>query len=520
MTNMPKYFVYIRKSSETEDKQVLSLESQQKELDNFIKSEKLEIAERIEGESKSAKQPGRPIFNEMIRRIEKGEADGIVTWHPDRLARNSVDGGQIIHLLDTGKLNALKFPTHRFENDSQGKFMLNLIFGQSKYYVDSLSENVKRGNKTKLEKGGLPGVAPTGYLNERENHTIIPDPERFDMVRRMWSLLLSGTRSVPEIMEIANEEWGFRSRKTKRMGGKKLCHSLIYRIFTSPFYCGIIRRDGETYKGAHKPMITVDEFETVQKMLGRDELKRPKRHKFTYTGIMRCGECGCMVTAEKKTKPSGRQYVYYHCTRRKPGHKCSQRSIRIEELEKQIEKIINEISIPDDLRKWAVDYLKWFNGNEVKDRETIYKAQQKAYNGAQKKLDELVEMRFNNLLNDKEYGDWKAKIIKEQTILKEKMTDTEHRTSRWLELSEKAFLFANRAKIWFRDGNMDTKRNILKSLGSNFVLKDGKLHIQLQKPYLMISKKGKNLVWLAIVDDVRTFFVGFKGSFPIPTRPS
>ena len=81
----------------------------------------------------------------MLERIEAGEAEGILAWHPDRLARNSVDGGRIIYLLDTGKIKTLKFPTFRFESDPQGKFMLNIMFGQSKYYVDSLSENTKRG---------------------------------------------------------------------------------------------------------------------------------------------------------------------------------------------------------------------------------------------------------------------------------------------------------------------------------------------------------------------------------------
>ena len=92
-----------------------------------------------------------------------------MAWHPDRLARNALDGGQIIHLLDKGKLADLRFPTYTFENTSQGKFMLAIMFGQSKYYVDSLIENVRRGNRTKREKGWLPGLAPTGYLNTREH---------------------------------------------------------------------------------------------------------------------------------------------------------------------------------------------------------------------------------------------------------------------------------------------------------------------------------------------------------------
>src|SRR3989338_6313486 len=78
----------------------------------------------------------------MLKRIEQGEATGIVSWHPDRLARNSVDGGQIVYFLDTGKLASMKFPSHWFENTPQGKFSLSMAFVQSKYYVDSLSENI------------------------------------------------------------------------------------------------------------------------------------------------------------------------------------------------------------------------------------------------------------------------------------------------------------------------------------------------------------------------------------------
>jgi len=141
----------------------LSIEAQVAELQEFAKRENLYITEFVT-ESKSAKVPGREIFNQVLRRIEKGEISGIVSWHPDRLARNSIDGGKIIYLLDTGKLKDLKFPTHWFDNTPQGKFMLNIAFGQSKYYVDNLSENVKRGQRQKIRNGVWPKKAPLGYL--------------------------------------------------------------------------------------------------------------------------------------------------------------------------------------------------------------------------------------------------------------------------------------------------------------------------------------------------------------------
>ena len=111
---MTKYFLYARKSTDEPDRQILSIEAQITELKEFAERENLEIVETFI-ESQTAKIPGRPIFNEMIKRIEFGEAKGILAWHPDRLARNSIDGGQIIYLIDTGKITALKFPTFWFD---------------------------------------------------------------------------------------------------------------------------------------------------------------------------------------------------------------------------------------------------------------------------------------------------------------------------------------------------------------------------------------------------------------------
>jgi len=133
-----------------------------------------------------------------------------------------VDAGHLIYLSDKGVLKDLKFATFSFENSSQGKLMLGMLLGFSKYYVDSLSENVKRGNRTKLEKGWRPNMAPTGYLNDRETKTIIPDPERFNRVREMWRLMLSGAYTAREIWQKANTEWGFVTPRFRRRAAAPL----------------------------------------------------------------------------------------------------------------------------------------------------------------------------------------------------------------------------------------------------------------------------------------------------------
>ena len=187
-----KFFLYARKSTDETDRQVLSIEAQLTEVREYAEKEDLTIVKEFV-EKQSAKKPGRSVFNQMLSAIEAGEANGILAWHPDRLARNAVDAGKIIHLLDAGKLETLKFPTFWFGKTPQGLFMLNIAFGQSKYYIDNLSENIKRGIRQKLRKGVYPGYAPLGYLNELRNHTIIKDPENWRKVKKIFEAYATGS---------------------------------------------------------------------------------------------------------------------------------------------------------------------------------------------------------------------------------------------------------------------------------------------------------------------------------------
>ncbi len=199
-----RYFIYARKSTEDEDRQVLSIEAQLHELKEFAAKEKIEIVASL-CEAKTAKEPGRTKFAEMLEMIEKGKADGILSWHPDRLARNSVDGGSIIHLVDQGKIKSLKFPTFWFEPTPQGLFMLQIAFGQSKYYVDNLRENVIRGMNQKVRNGVWPCLAPIGYLNNPKTRGIDLNKKKLEKVRKLFVLYATGNYNLRELTDWARQ---------------------------------------------------------------------------------------------------------------------------------------------------------------------------------------------------------------------------------------------------------------------------------------------------------------------------
>lgn len=287
------FFLYARKSTDDEERQVLSIEAQLAELRDHARKEALAVVHEFV-EAKTAKVPGRAVFNEMMERIERGEAAGILAWHPDRLARNSVDGGRIIYLLDTGKLVALKFPTFWFESTPQWKFMLNIAFGQSKYYVDNLSENVRRGIRQKLRRGEFPGKPPIGYLNEPRLHTIVVDPATAPLVRRMFETYAAGRFTLKEVRKQV-AAFGLVSRE-----GKPLALGSIKRLLMHPFYVGQFYLKGELHEGSHEPLISRDLFERVQEVMARRGKGHTKRrHTFPFLGLVRCGECGGAITAER-----------------------------------------------------------------------------------------------------------------------------------------------------------------------------------------------------------------------------
>ncbi|MGE4169848.1 MAG: recombinase family protein [Candidatus Margulisiibacteriota bacterium] len=480
------YFLYTRKSSEGEDRQVASIPAQIEELKKLAKLNNLQIAD-IFIEEKSAKAPGRPIFAEMLGRIHNGEANGILCWKLDRLARNPIDGGSISWMLQQGIIQHIQ-TYQRSYYPTDNVLMMNLEFGMANQYIIDLSLNIKRGQRQKLAEGWLPHKPPLGYLNNKYHDTdkppIYPDPLRFLILKKCWQILIDKKVTVEQLRTIATD-MGLRMPN-----GKKIVESQFYALFKNPFYYGHFLWNDELYEGKHEPMLTKQEFDLAQDIISGKLKSRPHHRTFSYTGLMRCGECGAAITAEKKTKNQKNgnihHYTYYHCTKQMHPT-CTQKTIREEVLEAQMADILESIHIPDDFHQWAIKTLKEDKLKEETNNHDIIQVHQDNLSLCNRKLETLLSMRLNNELDADDYIKRKNELMEEKCRLKEILEDTQTRIDTWITRAEELFIFAKTAKTRFEIGTHEEKRRILQALGSNLFLAERTLRVELNEPLSLIK---------------------------------
>lgn len=489
-----KYIIYARKSSESDEKQVQSIKDQIEVANQIAKDYKLKVVDTI-FESKSAKEPSqRAGFASLINSIKTGKADSIICWKIDRLSRNPVDSAEIQWLLQQGIIKSIQTPGRNYVSDDN-VLIFSVESSMANQFIRDLSKNVKRGLKSKFDDGWRPGVAPLGWLNtkteERGRNYLIKDPERFDLLRKCWDLMLTGNYLPAEILDKLNNDWGFKTRPGKSRGGKPMSRSTIYRMFTNSFYAGLIDAYGEIKEGKHEPMVTLEEFDKVQVILGRDGRPRPNRHKYAYTGLIKCGECGGAISATFKEKIlvcSGelKQYSLYYCScARNKRRECSQTGyVNADIIEKQIDKELSKLTILPEFKEWALEILSERNENEIVKRQKVYQSQHKTLNEARKQLDNLTQALIKELVEEDIYKREKARIQAEITRIEKSIKDTENSQDNWIEMTEGVFDFACHAREHFKNGSLEDKKAILSKIGVNCTLKDKKLSID-KHPWLV-----------------------------------
>tara|TARA_Y100000114_G_scaffold155435_1_gene179597 strand:- start:4233 stop:5510 length:1278 start_codon:yes stop_codon:yes gene_type:complete len=350
-----KYCLYARKSSESDERQAMSIDSQLTEMRALADRDGLNIVCELQ-ESHSAKDSGkRPVYNRMLKGIADEEYNAVLTWAPDRLSRCGGDLGSIVDLMDQGRLLHIRTYSQTFSNNPNEKFLLMILCSQAKLENDNKSVNVKRGIRAKCEMGWRPGTAPLGYINRSFGgvNDIIPDPDRADIITEMFHKAAEGWSG--RRLKAWLDDKGIITRT-----GKQVPVSSILAMLINPFYYGEFQYpegpDAKWYKGAHKPLISRGLWDEVQQSRGANKGVWGSK-QFAFRGLITCGQCGAMFTAQEKFKKlkSGEynRHVYYSCTKRVDPN-CQERYINEDNLRELLRDFVedkyNDIKITDKLR--------------------------------------------------------------------------------------------------------------------------------------------------------------------------
>ena len=504
--NNIKYVIYARKSTEGDDRQIASIKDQLDVAYEIARRENLKIVKVFKEQGSASKVNNRPLFNEMIKMIKKGQANGILCWESNRLSRNPLESGMLQQLLVDGHLQIIKTHNRTYLPDDN-LLIFSVDAGMDAQYSIKLKHDVKRGMNSKNKAGGFSGVAPQGYLNFTDGftkqHTIIADPDRFQTVQKAFRMYLSGDYTVPEIVS-ALDEWGYRSKKRKKSGDSPMKLSTFYHMLANPFFAGYIpdyEDETNLIKGSWPPMITLDEYWTIQKMLtrtkkGNTRNTRPRvavnAKRFELKGIMKCGQCGCSITAELKHKKqkdgSIHDHIYYHCTHKRKD--CDQRGgVRQDELYRQIYELLDSYTISQKLYDWGIEIVEKLQRQEIFDKEGVSRSRSTSITSVKNQLNRLLDMAVKGLINDEEYEERSTKMKEVLKQLEDAHQDALEKTQNWYEVVGNTLNTLKNPKEQFSSSTCPgQKRSILQSIGYNPVLINKTIEVE---PYKWLKKMVK-----------------------------
>lgn len=479
-----KNIAYCRKSTESEDRQVLSIESQIAEMEKLALRNGV-VLDKIFTESMSAKAPGRPVFEEVKQYVEKYGSCVIYVWKLDRLARNMRDGGDLLGFMDTGRIIEIKTFEKSYRNFSDDKFLMTLDFGIAKKYVDDLSTNVKRGIRTKVEKGGWPTKAPFGYLNDKANKIIYPDPVRAPLVAELFDLYIKGGYSIKELVNIMYDK-GLRT-----LGGYKVHKSVLHRTLTNPVHCGFVVREGKYFAGTHTAIVGQELFDNVQAIINGKNKSRKQTHNFLHRGFMNCHVCGCALTATTK-----KGHDYYYCTNGKGNCEQHKKYLRSECVDNIVGNIFGGIEFDEEMIEIMYLAKKEELGHDKTYTDTAIQNITKQLTLAREKQSKLIDTYLAGSVSEDLYNAKIQALNNEVTATEsqlKKLQQKHFNSESTLELTKNKFLTASRAKKEFEQRDDLRKRNVLGNILWNLTIENKNLaSFKLKDPYQDMAEVSKN----------------------------
>ncbi len=479
-----KAVLYARVSSKEQEREGYSIPSQKKLLHSYAQKYGYEVVrEFIDVET--AKQSGRTQFNNMVVFLEENpEVRIILCEKTDRLYRNFKDYVTIDE-LDVTLIFVKEGSLLNRHSRSHEKFIHGIKVLMAKNYIDNLSEETRKGLLEKAEEGEFPAYAPLGYLHDKINKTIQLDKERAPIISEMFELYAIGKYSIRRLQRYVTEQ-GLLSRK-----GNVVARSSIAEMLKNPFYYGDFIWNGKQYHGKHPPIIDKVLFDRVQAVIRNKNRTRASVRDFAYTGLLRCAECGCSITAEIKKD----RYIYYHCTFDKG--RCGGSYVREEELERQFGEIFKQFEFSQVVFDWTKEALKLSQQEKAEfHRKAIEKLNAK-YFKLQNRIDQIYLDKLDGEITESFYRKHVNQWREEQEHIQEQIRQHQKADENYIEEGIKLLEIAKNAYRFFKGKSKSERVELIR-----FILPDSKLHNGKIEP---VFKPPFDVIW-KLAQETRKYF--------------
>ena len=345
-----KYAIYARKSTEGLERQYRSIDDQIDDCLIIARRDKLNVIGMPIEERKSAKvAKKRPEFKDLIKRIKSGEIDGIIAWHPDRLARNMAEASIILDMLNTGVLKDLRFYSHPFSNDPAGRMMLGMMFVLATHYSDELSQKAQRGVKKKFKQGGLGGYNKLGYIQEKGYYKPDTENNNFGLIQEAWRMRASGARhdEIIEYLHINNYSQVTKGERKARV----FSTNALTKMFADSFYYGVAVQSDQAVdlREVLPDFVPLTDETTYAKVQAVNyKRKRGGNKKLEYflpfRDLLFCETChdNRPLIIYRSRSRSGKYYVYTKCR----NASCTRRpkDVRAIVVSNAVSKVLKEVS--------------------------------------------------------------------------------------------------------------------------------------------------------------------------------
>jgi site-specific DNA recombinase len=472
-----QFFGYIRVSTAKQGEHGVSLQEQKDAIVRHCQRLGLDITAWFEERETAAKR-GRPVFTRMLKDLRAGKARGVVIHKIDRSARNLRDWADLGELIDRGI--EVQFANESLDLHSRGgRLSADIQAVVAADYIRNLREETKKGFYGRIKQGLYPLPAPMGYLDTGKGKPKEIDPVRGRLIRKAFELYATGRYNLDSL---ADEMFslGLRNRR-----GSKVTRTTLSDLLNNPFYIGLIRlsRTGETFPGAHQPLISKNLFDRVQRALKGKLNTKAQIHDYLFRRMVRCKQCGCVIVGERQ---KGR--IYYRCHTKT----CKGVCIREKDIEDTILQNLLLLQFGEAEKAYIRERVVSLKRDWKQEEKELASAVSLQMSALKDRLNRLTDAFLDEVIDKQTFETRKAALLMQQKDLEEKLVLLQQKSQSVPDRLSEFLELAGGAYLQYKFALPEQKRDLVKITSSNCQVEGKKLDITLSFPFSEVANRFKN----------------------------